>query len=57
VDGDLGVRDDVERAFAPHPVDVVIHFAAIAFVGESMAQPLQYYHNITGNTVRCGVQA
>uniref|UniRef100_A0A7S0SPV4 UDP-glucose 4-epimerase n=1 Tax=Mantoniella antarctica TaxID=81844 RepID=A0A7S0SPV4_9CHLO len=51
VDGDLGVRDDVERAFAPHPVDVVIHFAAIAFVGESMAQPLQYYHNITGNTV------
>lgn len=51
VDADLGVRDDVERAFSKHPVDVVIHFAAIAFVGESMAFPLQYYHNVTVNTV------
>ena len=51
VRGDLGVRDDVERAFAKHPVDVVIHFAAIAFVGESVAYPLQYYHNVTVNTV------
>lgn len=51
VAGDLGVREDVERAFAPHPVDVVMHFAAIAFVGESMAQPLMYYHNVTTNTV------
>ena len=51
VRGDLGIRDDVERAFAKHPVDAVIHFAAIAFVGESVAFPLQYYHNVTVNTV------
>ena len=28
-------------------VDLVIHFAAVAFVGESVAEPLRYYHNIT----------
>jgi UDP-glucose 4-epimerase len=28
-------------------VDLVIHFAAVAFVGESVADPLRYYHNIT----------
>lgn len=32
-------------------VDLVIHFAAVAYVGESMRQPLQYYSNITVNTV------
>jgi UDP-arabinose 4-epimerase len=51
VEGDLGVREDVERAFVKYPVDVVIHFAAIAYVGESMADPNRYYHNITSNTV------
>ncbi len=29
------------------PVDLVLHFAAVAFVGESVSQPLRYYHNIT----------
>ena len=33
------------------PVDVVFHFAAIAYVGESMADPVRYYSNITTNTV------
>ena len=32
-------------------MDAVIHFAAIAYVGESMADPNRYYHNITSNTV------
>ncbi|GAX82572.1 hypothetical protein CEUSTIGMA_g9998.t1 [Chlamydomonas eustigma] len=37
---------------AAHPaVDLVMHFAAIAYVGESVAQPLLYYHNITVNTI------
>ena len=39
VEGDLGVREDIERAFVKYPVDVVIHFAAIAYVSESMADP------------------
>lgn len=33
------------------PVDAVLHFAAIAFVGESVADPLNYYTNITANTL------
>lgn len=36
---------------ALHPkVDLVIHFAAVAYVGESTSEPLKYYHNITINT-------
>ena len=30
---------------------MVFHFAAIAYVGESMVDPLRYYSNITANTV------
>lgn len=28
-----------------HPIDCVIHFAALKAVGESMQQPLLYYQN------------
>jgi hypothetical protein len=35
IHGDLGLREDVERGFAKHPVDTVIHFAAIAYVGKT----------------------
>lgn len=51
--GDLGVKADIEMAFSNTiaPVDVVFHFAAIAYVGESMSDPLRYYSNITMNTV------
>ena len=31
-------------------VDAVIHFAAVAYVGESVADPLRYYQNVTANT-------
>ena len=53
VRGDLGVVEDVDAAFGNTnmPVDVVFHFAAIAYVGESMADPVRYYSNITTNTV------
>ncbi len=37
-------------------IDAVIHFAALKAVGESVAQPLRYYHNnITGTLVLCEV--
>ena len=51
--GDLGSRDDVLEAFrnTNKHVDVVLHFAGVAYVGESMADPLRYYSNITSNTV------
>ncbi|MBT3296004.1 MAG: UDP-glucose 4-epimerase GalE [Verrucomicrobia bacterium] len=36
--------------------DAVIHFAALKAVGESVAQPLRYYHNnITGTLTLCEV--
>lgn len=51
--GDLGRVEDIEAAMgnANEDVDVVFHFAAIAYVGESMADPLKYYRNVTTNTV------
>lgn len=50
VETDLGCKECVQRVFASSSpqVDLVIHFAAVAFVGESVAQPLRYYHNVTG---------
>lgn len=39
------------QVFQRGKFDAVIHFAAVAYVGESMAEPLRYYHNITTNTV------
>ena len=35
----------VENLFAEYSIDAVIHFAAFKAVGESVAEPLMYYHN------------
>lgn len=51
VQADLGDRYAVENMFSERKFDLVIHFAAIAYVGESVAEPLQYYSNITVNTI------
>jgi UDP-glucose 4-epimerase len=34
-----------------HEIDSVMHFAALAYVGESVTDPLSYYENNTGGTV------
>jgi len=40
------------------PFDVVVHFAGLKAVGESVSVPLKYYHNnITGTLVLCEVMA
>lgn len=49
--GDLGDSQRVNEIFAQNAIDAVMHFAAIAYVSESMADPLRYYHNITFNTL------
>lgn len=43
----LDVRDGaaLESVLRAHPVDAVIHFAALKSVGESVAAPLTYYDN------------
>lgn len=54
--GPLEVCDtrDSERLrniFAAHRPDAVMHFAASAYVGESMTKPLDYYHNNVAGTL------
>jgi UDP-glucose 4-epimerase len=43
--GDLRNPADLQRCFADHPVDAVMHFAALAYVGESVRDPGHYYQN------------
>lgn len=46
---DLLDQAALSAAFAAHPVDAVIHFAAYKAVGESVQKPLEYYeNNVTG---------
>ncbi|XP_057465621.1 UDP-arabinose 4-epimerase 1-like isoform X1 [Actinidia eriantha] len=41
----------VNKIFAANAFDAVMHFAAVAYVGESTLDPLRYYNNITSNTL------
>ncbi|KAK8992151.1 hypothetical protein V6N11_048246 [Hibiscus sabdariffa] len=48
---DLGDAKAVDKIFSENAFDAVMHFAAVAYVGESTMDPLRYYHNITSNTL------
>lgn len=48
---DLGDAKAVNKLFSENEFDAVMHFAAVAYVGESTMDPLRYYHNITSNTL------
>jgi UDP-glucose 4-epimerase len=43
----IGVTDEaaVDKIFANHRIDGVIHFAGLKAVGESVEKPLEYYYN------------
>jgi UDP-arabinose 4-epimerase len=43
--GDLLDAERLEAAFAAHKPEAVLHFAALAYVGESVAEPALYYRN------------
>ncbi len=47
------VRDGaaLDRVFATHAIDAVIHFAGLKAVGESVAKPLLYYDNNVNGTL------
>lgn len=47
VPADVGDRELMTRLIVEHKVTTVMHFAALAYVGESMQQPLRYYRNNT----------
>jgi len=43
--GDLRNKEDIRRAFADFDVCGVLHFAAYAYVEESVVDPGRYFHN------------
>ncbi|MCH2174948.1 MAG: UDP-glucose 4-epimerase GalE [Lentisphaeria bacterium] len=47
VEGDLGDTELVRSLFTEYGFDAVIHFAAYAYVGESVTEPAKYYQNNT----------
>ncbi|HIX16245.1 MAG TPA: UDP-glucose 4-epimerase GalE [Candidatus Hungatella pullicola] len=51
---DLLDEKGVDSIFEKEKIDGVIHFAGLKAVGESVAKPLEYYHNnITGTLILC----
>lgn len=51
VKGDLGDPEVLDAIFTTHSIDAVFHFAANSLVGESVENPLKYYHNNVGATL------
>ena len=45
VHGDTGDRDLIDSLLREQAIDTVMHFAALAYVGESVDRPLDYYRN------------
>ncbi|HIK31793.1 MAG TPA: UDP-glucose 4-epimerase GalE [Oscillatoriales cyanobacterium M59_W2019_021] len=43
--GDTGDRQLLDRLFSTHKIEAVMHFAAYAYVGESVTDPAKYHRN------------
>ncbi|MFL2100920.1 UDP-glucose 4-epimerase GalE [Desemzia sp. FAM 23991] len=51
-------KEALEPVFKENDIEAVIHFAGYKAVGESVAEPLKYYHNnLTGTFVLCELMA
>ena len=51
---DMLDKEGLDQMFDQEKIDAVIHFAGLKAVGESVAKPLEYYHNnITGTLNLC----
>lgn len=50
--GDLQDRSLLQEIFNTHAIAAVIHFAAFAYVGESVQDPAKYYDNNVTGTLR-----
>jgi UDP-arabinose 4-epimerase len=51
IEADLGDRTALDRIFTEYPIEAVLHFAAFAYVGESMQFPDLYFRNNLVNTL------
>ncbi len=49
--GDLSDAERLEEVFQKYDIEAVFHFAAYAYVGESVTNPSKYYHNNVANTL------
>lgn len=49
--GDIGDRALLDKLFSTYNIAAVIHFAAYAYVGESVAKPEKYYNNNVVGTI------
>jgi UDP-glucose 4-epimerase len=49
--GNLQDTDHLDQALLAHRTEAVVHFAASAYVGESVVQPARYYQNNLVNTL------
>ncbi len=49
--GDMGDTALLDNLFTTYPIRAVVHFAAFAYVGESVIAPNKYYHNNTVATL------
>ncbi len=45
INGDICDRTFLDQVFRDHKIGAVLHFAAYAYVGESVEQPAKYYRN------------
>src|SRR5207248_6010509 len=48
---DLNDRATLTKTLREHKIDTVMHFAAYAYVGESVNKPLMYYQNNVSTTI------
>lgn len=48
---DLNDRPTLTKALTDHKIETVMHFAAYAYVGESVDRPLLYYQNNVATTI------
>jgi len=48
---DLADTEALADVLREHAIECVMHFAALAYVGESVAEPLTYYHNNTAGAI------
>jgi UDP-glucose 4-epimerase len=56
--GDILNKALLQKVFADHSIESVIHFAGLKAVGESVKKPLKYYeNNVTGTIILCQVMA
>lgn len=49
--GDISDYDLLTQIFSDYPIEAVMHFAAYAYVGESIKEPRKYYKNNVAGTL------